>query len=181
MRAVIVYESLFGNTREIADAIGEGVKETHPDAEVECVAVVDALPERVGPTDLLVVGGPTHMRGMTTGMSRKMGLKSEEREAGQEERPFTSEEGAEGPGVRGWFHDTLPKAHTGTHAAAAFDTRADTRLAGAAAGGIARRLRGHGYELVAEPEGFIIEDIDGPLRAGERDRARAWGAALQVA
>ncbi|MGW8355578.1 flavodoxin domain-containing protein [Streptomyces wedmorensis] len=181
MRAVIVYESLFGNTREIADAIGEGVKETHPAAEVECMTVVDALPERIGRTDLLVVGGPTHMRGMTTGMSRRMGLKAEQQEAEKEERPFTPEAGAEGPGVRDWFHDTLPKAHTGTHAAAAFDTRADTRLAGAAAGGIARRLRSHGYELVAEPEGFVIEEIDGPLRAGERDRARAWGAALQVA
>ncbi|WP_200146604.1 MULTISPECIES: flavodoxin family protein [Streptomyces] len=178
---MIVYESLFGNTREIADAIGEGLKETHPAAEVECMAVVDALPERIGRTDLLVVGGPTHMRGMTTGMSRRMGLKAEKQEAEKEERPFTPEVGAEGPGVRDWFHDTLPKAHTGTHAAAAFDTRADTRLAGAAAGGIARRLRSHGYELVAEPEGFVIEEIDGPLRAGERDRARAWGAALQVA
>ncbi|WP_086830437.1 flavodoxin domain-containing protein [Streptomyces sp. NRRL B-24572] len=181
MRAVIVYESLFGNTREIADAIGEGVQQAHPDAEVECVAVADALPERIGPTDLLVVGGPTHMRGMTTGMSRKMGLKTEEKEAEKAERPFTPEEGAEGPGVRSWFHDTLPKAHTGTHAAAAFDTRADMRLAGAAAVGIARRLRGHGYELVAEPEGFIIEDTEGPLREGELDRARAWGAALQIA
>ncbi|WP_189802712.1 flavodoxin family protein [Streptomyces tanashiensis] len=178
---MIVYESLFGNTREIADAIGEGVKETHPDAEVECVAVVDALPERIGPTDLLVVGGPTHMRGMSTGMSRKMGLKAEKQEAENRERPFTPEEGAEGPGVRNWFHDTLPKAHTGTHSAAAFDTRADMRLAGAAANGIARRLRGQGYELVAEPAGFVIEGTEGPLRAGERDRAKAWGAALQVA
>ncbi|MEV6327833.1 flavodoxin domain-containing protein [Streptomyces sp. NPDC051909] len=181
MRAVIVYESLFGNTREIADAIGEGVRQAHPNAEVECVAVNDALPERIGATDLLVVGGPTHMRGMTTGMSRKMGLKSEANEAEKEQRAFTPLPDAEGPGVRDWFHHTLPKAHTGTHAAAAFDTRADMRLAGGAAGGIARRLRGHGYELVAEPEGFVIEDTEGPLREGERERARAWGAALQVA
>ncbi|MEK9523346.1 flavodoxin family protein [Streptomyces sp. NPDC087908] len=181
MRAVIVYESLFGNTRDVADAIGEGVKAAHPEAEVECLPVVDAVPERIGPTDLLVVGGPTHMRGMTTGMSRRMGLKAEAKEAENDERPFAPEVGAEGPGVRDWFHDTLPKAGTGTHAAAAFDTRADMRLAGAAAGGIARRLRGHGYELVAEPEGFVIEDAEGPLRAGERDRARAWGASLHVA
>jgi hypothetical protein len=32
--------------------------------------------------------------------------------------------------------------------------------------------------LVAEPEGFIIEDTEGPLRAGESDRAKAWGADL---
>jgi hypothetical protein len=51
-------------------------------------------------------------------------------------------------------------------------------MAGGAAHGIARRLRRHGYELVAEPEGFIIEDTEGPLRAGESDRAKAWGADL---
>ncbi len=50
--------------------------------------------------------------------------------------------------------------------------------AGGAANGIARRLSGHHYEMVAEPEGFIVEDNDGPLRTGELARARAWGAGL---
>jgi hypothetical protein len=51
-------------------------------------------------------------------------------------------------------------------------------MAGGAAHGIARRLRRHGYELVAEPESFVIEGTEGPLRAGEPDRVRAWGADL---
>jgi hypothetical protein len=84
--------------------------------------------------------------------------------------------GAEGPGVRDWFQ-TLPKADANTRAAA-FDTRADFRLAGGAAHGIVRRLRSHGYRLAAQPEGFIVDDADGPLREGERARAEAWGASL---
>ncbi|WP_406306472.1 flavodoxin domain-containing protein [Streptomyces sp. NBC_00885] len=183
MRVVIVYESLFGNTRQVAEAIGEGVRESRPDAEINCLRVAEAVPERVGPADLLVVGGPTHMRGMTSGLSRKMGLKAEknekkegEKKADAQETRHEPEEGAEGPGLRDWFH-ALPKTGKGPHAAA-FDTRADFRMAGGAAPAIARRLKGHGYQLAAEPEGFIIEDAEGPLREGELDRARAWGAAL---
>jgi hypothetical protein len=172
MRFVIVYESLFGNTHEIADAIGAGLREAHPDAWVDCLQVAEADPDVVQQADLLVVGGPTHMRGMTSGVSRKMGLQAADHEgAGHEPEP-----GAEGPGVRDWF-DALPKPARSPKAAA-FDTRAAARFAGGAANGIARRLRHHGYELVADPHGFVIEDTEGPLREGERDRAKAWGATL---
>jgi hypothetical protein len=51
-------------------------------------------------------------------------------------------------------------------------------MAGGAAGGIARRLRKHGYQLVSDPEGFVVDDAYGPLRPGEIDRAKAWGAQL---
>jgi hypothetical protein len=109
---------------------------------------------------------------MTSAMSRKMGLTPEEKKDEAEQHEI--EPGAEGPGVRDWFGD-LPKATKGTKAAA-FDTRGDARMAGGAAHGIGRRLRHHGYDLVAEPEGFIIEGTEGPQRAGEPDRAWTWGA-----
>lgn len=174
MHVVVLYESMFGNTREIAEAIAEGARTTHPAAEVACVQVAEADPETVKAADLVVVGGPTHMRGMTSGVSRKMGLAAEEKK--DEADRHKIEPGAESSGVRDWFDD-LPKAEKGSMAAA-FDTRGDTWMAGGAAHGIARRLRRHGYELVAEAEGFIVEGAEGPLRAGETDRARAWGADL---
>lgn len=180
MQVAIVYESLFGNTHEIAGAVAQGVRDAEPDAQVTCLPVEDAAPEEIIGVDLLVVGGPTHMHGMSTSMSRSMGLHAdrteltEHREGG--EPVLSAEPGAEGPGLRTWFHD-LPKAAKGRQAAA-FDTRGDSKLAGGAGHGIAHRLRRHGYELVAEPEGFIVESAEGPLRAGEHDRARIWGAAL---
>ncbi|TQK50023.1 flavodoxin [Streptomyces sp. SLBN-118] len=178
MRVAIVYESLFGNTSQVAAAIADGVRESRPDAEIECLRVDEATPERVGAADLLVVGGPTHMRGMTSGLSRKMGLQAEQKEGEKDQaKPrHEPEEGAEGPGVRDWFRG-LSKTGNGARAAA-FDTRADFRLAGGAAHAIARRLRSHGYQLITEPEGFIIEDTEGPLREGELDRAKAWAAGL---
>jgi len=174
MSTLIVYESLFGNTREIAEAVAEGARTADPAAEVTCVGLSTLGPNQVREARLLVVGGPTHMHGMTSGMTRRMGVQNE-RKAGHEDR---IEETAEGPGVRDFLHE-LHKAPSGARAAA-FDTRADVKMAGGAAPGIAKRLRRHGYELVGEPEGFVIEDTTGPLRDGELQRAREWGAALML-
>jgi flavodoxin len=55
-----------GNTHEVAKAIGDGIHEAHPGANVECVAVGDAAPELIKSTDLLIVGGPTHIHHMST-------------------------------------------------------------------------------------------------------------------
>ncbi len=175
MKVTIVYESMFGNTHEVAQAIGDGVREAHPDADVQCVPVGEASAE-VGSTDLLMVGGPTHIRGMTTGLSRKMGISGEEKAEAKGEPTHELEPDAEGPGLREWFDD-LQKIGDGKKAAA-FDTRLDSRMAGGAAHGIARRLRRHGYELLSGPEGFVVEDAYGPLRAGEIERAKQWGAQL---
>jgi hypothetical protein len=174
MQVVVLYESLFGNTREVAEAVAAGVAEAQPQALVVTQAVGDVDPAAVAAAELLTVGGPTHMRGMTTGLSRRMGLSAEEKKP--EAEHHEPEPGAEGPGVRDWLHE-LPSAEPGRWAAA-FDTRADFKMAGGAAPTIARRLRRHGYELVVEPEGFIIEDTEGPLRAGEADRAKHWAAEL---
>ena len=138
------------------------------------VHVTDAIAADVAGADLLVVGGPTHMRGMSSSLSRHKGVENEVRQAAEHGEPEpTLEPDAEGPGLREWIK-ALPPAQN-RPAAAAFDTRAASRLAGGAAHGIARRLRHHGYQLVAASEGFIIEGTTGSLRAGELARATGWG------
>jgi Flavodoxin len=175
MRVVIVYESLFGNTRQVAEAIAEGIRDAEPHAQVSCVRATEANREVALDADLLAVGGPTHTCGLSSGFSRKTGLKADQvaaaREAGHPLEP-----GDAGPGVRDWFM-ALPKAAAG-RLGAAFDTHPDSVVVNRAADDIACRLRHHGYELVTEPESFIIDYTHGPLHDGERDRARAWGARL---
>ena len=68
MRAVIVYESMFGNTHAIADAVGKGLE---PMLEVVVVPPAEAGRERLGDADLVVVGGPTHFHGMSRTRTRK--------------------------------------------------------------------------------------------------------------
>jgi len=176
MKITVVYESMFGNTHQVAQAISDGVREAQPDADVECVPVGDASTELIKSTNLLVVGGPTHIRGMTSGFSRKMGIKGEQKDKAGGEPADELEGDAEGPGVREWFNG-LPKVEDGGQAAA-FDTRLGSSMAGGAAREIDRRLRKHGYHLVSDPEGFVVEDAHGPLRTGEIERAKQWGAQL---
>ena len=177
MHVVVVYESMFGMTHDVADAVAEGVAATLPDARVVCLRVGDATPERLGTPNLLIVGGPTHMRGMSSGMSRKIAVSMEEKaDRGEgEHQGHGLEPEVEGPGLRNWFHE-LPKVGKG-HFAAAFDTRGDAGpMVGGAARGIEHRLQRHGYRVVCKSEGFVIEGDAGQLRAGERERARTWAA-----
>jgi hypothetical protein len=125
--------------------------------------------------DLLVVGGPTHFLGMTSQRSRRIVRQYQERAAGHRPRQAPGKHPA-GPGVREWLA-ALPQA-AGRRRAAAFDTRLTTLFPGSAARLIARSLEDHGYEVITRPEGFLVENMLGPLSAGELDRARARGSAL---
>jgi hypothetical protein len=165
MRAVVTFESVYGNTRAIAEAIGEGLGALH---EVKVAAHDQLAREDVDRADLVVVGAPTHMHGLPTSLSRKMAAKASDEDGMPLDPSATSD-----PGIRSW----LSEQAGGGRAAAAFDTRADRSpaLTGSAARGVAKRLRRRGFDLVVEPESFFVEDAEGPLADGETERARAWG------
>jgi hypothetical protein len=167
MRALVVYESMFGNTHMVADHIARGMG----NGVVAAVVPVDrATVAMVADADLVVVGGPTHVHGMSTTTSR-----SGAKDTAAADDDLDLDPDAEGLGLRDWFAGL---AGAGTPAAA-FDTRVDAPavLTGRASKGIARRLRHHGFTLVADPESFLV-DKDNHLLAGEDDRAETWGAAL---
>jgi hypothetical protein len=163
MRALVVVESVFGNTRRIADAVADGLAEGLGESgQVRIASVLDSS-EVIDGVDLLVVGGPTHAFAMTRPSTRR----SAAEQAGGGARAAET-------GLREWLA-ALSEAPTSAWAAA-FDTRMDRpRLPGSAAAGAARRLRRLGYDLIARPETFRVTGTQGPLREGELDRARAWG------
>jgi hypothetical protein len=165
--ALVIYESIYGNTRAVAQAIADAL--TAAGHEAKAIPVVDA-PE-VPDADLLVVGGPTHMHGLTTSLSRRMAAKAAE-EDGHTVEPGAGDE----HGLRQWLR-TLPRRDGAR--AAAFDTRGDANsaLTGSAARGIARRLRRHGYTIAAT-ESYLVDDAEGPLHDGELERAQAWATRL---
>jgi hypothetical protein len=112
-------------------------------------------------------------------MSSKTTRQGAVADAAKPERHLTLDPDAEGPGLRDWFGAVggLPSK------AAAFDTRMagpPPAITGRASKGIAKRLRHHGCELVAEPTSFLVTK-DNHLVDDERARARAWGAELVAA
>ncbi len=71
MRAVVIYESMFGNTHEVAERIGAGLR-TEPEFEdVEVISVAEAIGRVLSDVDLVVVGGPTHAHGVSRPSTRK--------------------------------------------------------------------------------------------------------------
>jgi flavodoxin len=66
MRSLVVCESWFGNTRQIAEEIADALGGA---GEAEVLSVDDPLPSLDG-VDLIVVGAPTHVHGLSSGRSR---------------------------------------------------------------------------------------------------------------
>jgi hypothetical protein len=168
MKVVVVYESMYGNTHTIAEAIGRGCGDG---ADVQVVPVGDATPEQLRAADVVVVGGPTHMHGESWSMTR-----AGARSAAAKDGDLELDPDAEGPGLRTWFHGV---GKVDGVRAAAFDTRIDGNPAftGRASKGIARKLRHHGFDLIAEPESFLVTG-DNVLLEGEDDRAEGWARSV---
>jgi flavodoxin len=160
MKALVVYESMFGNTatiaRTVADALGGHFEVT--------LAEAHAAPPAVG-MDLVVVGGPTHAFGMTRPATRADAV----RQGSTAAADF---------GLREWL-DGCPTL-TGTPAAA-FDTRMSSPLFGSAAHKAHRRLRRLGCVTVVPPQSFRVSGTPGPLLDGELDRAVRWAESVAQA
>jgi len=171
MHAVVVYESMYGNTHLIADAICAGLGAA---CEARVVPVAEASPALLADAGLVVVGGPTHVHGLSRASSRKAAVEA----ASKPVSPLKIEPHALDSGLREWF-ESLGKYPV---KAAAFDTRmhAPAALTGRASKAIARELRAHGFDLVAQPESFLVTKQD-KLEPYEASRAREWGAALAAA
>jgi flavodoxin len=169
MRAVVVYESMYGNTRRIADAIGRGLARG---GTVSVLPVAGADRGALQGADLLVVGGPTHVHGLSRASTRKAAVEQ------RKDDGLMIDPGAYGPGLREWF----PSLAGAAIRSAAFDTRVagPPAVTGRASKRIAKELRGQGCPPVTEPESFLV-DKTSRLKPGEEERAEAWGAELAAA
>ena len=168
MRALVIYESMYGNTAAVASAIADGIAGAGVEVRARPVAEVTAG-ETAG-VDLLVVGGPTHAHGMSRAGTRKVA-------ASDQETAFPHPTVT--PGLREWVGEVLDGPG---RPAAAFDTRIDKPilLTGSAAKGIARRLEHRGFRLVKRPECFLVTTKN-RLLDGEIEHARRWGTEVAAA
>ena len=157
-RALVVYESMWGNCELLAHAVAEGVAEVMP---VDVTDVV-AAPIDLEDVTLVLVGGPTHGHGMSRQKTRR------------DAREHGALHGSIGTGLREWLEELPDESERWL---AAFDTRVtSSRLVpGSAAGGVAREGRKHHFHRAARPKSFHLLGPEGPLVEGELARAREWG------
>jgi hypothetical protein len=165
-RALVVYESVFGDARTIAQAIADGLAASIP---ADVVPAADA-PGAIDPdVVLLVVGGPNHAFGMPRPATRESAVK---------------QYGADIPDTGTGLHEWLERLRSPGERifAAAFDTRGSDHPMLSKMDHAARTeeklLGGLGAKLVAPAEHFFVTAPKGPLAEGEEGRARTWGASL---
>ena len=151
MKPLVIYDSVYGNTKKIASAIGNAIAEKG--GNVKVLSVDEMAASELKSVDFLVVGAPTH---------------------GGRPSPDMKE-----------FIKTLPKGVLDDVKITGFDTRIEsktsgfgirvlTRVLGYAAERIAKRLAQKGGLQAGRPEGFIVDDREGPLKPGEEVRAKEW-------
>jgi len=168
MRALVVYESMYGNTHGVATDIAAGLQAA---CEVSLVPVTRASRELVMAAGLIVAGGPTHRHGMSSVASRRLAVQA----ACEPDTRLTLDRDANGPGLRTWLEELDAEGVL----AAAFDTRLSAMpvLTGRASRAIARVLTRRGCRVVLAPESFLVSGQN-TLLDGEAARACSWGALL---
>lgn len=151
MKALVVYDSFFGNTKQVALAIRDGLTS---EESCETLHVSDATPEHLKGLDILIVGSPTRAFRPTKPITDFLnsiprdGLKGI-KVAAFDTRMSTAD-------VRSRFLSTM------------------VGLFGYAAKPIADKLAKKGGTLIAQPEGFFVKESEGPLKDNELERASAW-------
>lgn len=162
MKAIVVFESYWGNTASVAQVIAEGLG-----GGAQAITTEAATPDVLSAVDLLVVGAPLLGFTLPTESMRKT-------LPGKMDAPSRAD--VEHPSMREWLAG-LPE---GYGRFAAFETRVK-RSPGAATKTIEKGLATAGHTRLAERERFIVTGTYGPLADGELERARAWGASLSDA
>jgi hypothetical protein len=166
MHAIVVFESHWGNTEAVARAIGEGIG-----AGAEILATDAATPAVLATADLVIAGAPTMAFRLPTDAMLK-------HVADDPKAPSPGD--VSHPSMRSWL-DELPGTTIGLSARRRFEAAFETALhwsPGGAKGSIDKALRRAGYRRAGAPMRFFVEGSYGPLREGELDRAREWGASL---
>ena len=156
MKALVVYDSYFGNTEKIAQAIGATFD---PQECAGVVKVAELKPEQIKGIDLLIVGSPTRAFRPSEGTNKML--------AGLPTGALQ--------GVKVAAFDTRINPEETNSGFLRFMVK----LFGYAAEPIAKALQKKGGSPVGEPAGFFVKESEGPLKDGELERAASWAASLR--
>jgi flavodoxin len=152
-KALVVYDSFFGNTDRIAQSIGNALGRQE---DVGIIRVANVKPEQLTGLNLLIVGSPTRAFRPTPAIKNL--LKS------------IPKNGLKGVKVAA-FDTRMTEEEIDS---AVFILRILVNIFGYAAKPISDRLKKKGGELIASPEGFFVHGTEGPLKEGELERASNW-------
>jgi flavodoxin I len=151
MKSLVIFTTAYGNTEKVAHAIGKALG-------ASVLSVQETGPDKLQGIDLLLIGSPTQAFNML-------------------------------PVMKTWLKG-LPNGSLAGKKVAAFDTRMDVKkvnnkfltfmesFSGYAAEKIGKALVKKGGSQVVKPEGFFVDGSEGPITAGELERAAEWAGKI---
>ena len=151
VKVFVLYDSVYGNTKQIAQAIGKGFDEHH---DVEVIHASTVIKEKSDDVDILIIGSPTHGGRYTEAI-----------------QAFFKDMAPDLP-------KNLSVAAFDTRTSSTGIVGGIEKIFGRAAPRIARDMEKQEWKLLVEPEGFIVKGRKGPLREGELDRAEEWAKTM---
>jgi flavodoxin len=151
MKALVVYDSVFGNTEKVAQAMGDALVGY---GEAQTLRVGDIRPEHLTGLDMLIVGSPTRAFSPTPAIKKWL--------TGRPSGSFK--------GVKVAAFDTRVSVEEANVAILTFMAK----IFGYAAEPIGKRLARKGGQMTMSPEGFFVQGTEGPLKEGELERAADW-------
>ena len=163
MKALIVFDSVFGNTGKVARTIGESIATALGSrGSAETLSVGEVTADQIQSVDLLVIGSPTRSFRPTGAITELLKALHKKQLSGVSVAAF----------------DTRIYLETIDLSALRFIVD----KGGYAASTIAKSMQKKGGILIAAPEGFLVTGEEGPLKDGELERASDWAKqALQHA
>ena len=147
MKALIVFDSVYGNTQQIAETMGKILKNEY---SIEVISAADVKEDQLADLEVLFIGSPTHGGRFTEAIQNFLAVLSTIQLEGVKIATFDTRTSSKG--IFGWLE----------------------RRFGHAAPRIAKNVESHGKTLIGDPEGFIVSGRKGPLREGELERAEIW-------
>jgi flavodoxin len=153
MKAIVIYDSVFGNTEKIAAAIARGAG-----VDCQCLRAGAVSIAQITAVDLVIMGSPTRGFAATPALMSLLEAIPEGSLSGKKVAAFDTR--LLMTGVKGLlFRKIIDKG-------------------GYAAPIIAGQLQSKGGALTGSAEGFFVKSEKGPLAAGELERAEEWGRQL---
>jgi len=154
MRSLIIYDSFFGNTEMIAEALAQALG-------CEAVKVQNLSPDQLVGVELLILGSPTRAFSPSPDITKFLKSQPNQGFSGMKVATFDT---------RIAINDVNSKFLTFM-----------VKIFGYAAETMARKLQKKGGTLVVPPEWFLVKDSEGPLKESELERASVWAKRIIAA
>jgi flavodoxin len=159
IKILVIYDSFFGNTEKIAQAIGRAIDSS------EVIPVSSIKPVHLTELDLLIVGSPTRSFNASPAITDRL-----------KEIPSSGLKGTKAA----VFDTRFPDSVIAETKSLAFFVKLWGRAAFADKH-IEDLLKKKSGKLIVPSMGFYVTGTEGPLMDGEVERAEQWGAEILTA